>query len=97
MVSFRIIGLFLCIAGVCIFSGCQKTHYTQTGSLLDKHWGSSFEATQYNQILNPEAAANLKPVEGLDGSAALKNMEAYRKSFEKSGPESEHGMGLKEK
>jgi hypothetical protein len=67
-----IIGL---IAALSIFSGCEAT-------LLDKNWGKSFESAKSDQILNPEAGQNLDPVVGLDGQAAERTLETYRKGFE---------------
>ena len=49
-----------------------------TQSMLNTHWGSSFEASKANQTAHPEASANLDPVVGLDGQLAEKNMESYR-------------------
>ena len=67
-----------------MFTGCQGTTIsTQTESMLDENWGTAFESAKYNQILNPEAGKNNTPVEGIDGEAAEKNIEKYKKSFEK--------------
>ena len=73
-----IIGL---IAGLGLFSGCGgSSPYIEQESLLDKNWGRSYESAKYNQMLNPDAGKNLEPVAGMDGEAAEKNMEKYRKS-----------------
>ena len=73
-----IIGL---IAGLGMFSGCGgSSPYIEQESLLDKNWGRSYESAKYNQMLNPDAGKNLEPVAGMDGQAAEKNMEKYRKS-----------------
>jgi hypothetical protein len=50
--------------------GCGQHTLTQQQSLLDQNWGRSFEAAKTNQILNPEAATRVEPVEGLEGPAA---------------------------
>jgi hypothetical protein len=63
-------------AALSIFSGCA-----QKKTVLDSHWGKSFESATSNQILNPEADKNLAPVVGLDGQAAEIVMETYRKDF----------------
>jgi hypothetical protein len=51
---------------------------------MDRNWGRSFETALYQQILNPEAGKEPEPVDGLDGDAAVRNLEQYRKSFEKT-------------
>jgi len=71
---------FVFILIICILSitsiGCTKY------SKVDRYQGISFEAAKFNQILNPEARKNLEPVYGLDGQAAQKNIDKYRKDFE---------------
>jgi hypothetical protein len=74
-----------------IFSGCART---QKETMLDRNWGRSFESAKYNQILNPEAGKDLEPVVGLDGQAAEKNMEKYRKGFEKEPSEAANDSTL---
>jgi hypothetical protein len=37
-------------------------------------------------MLNPDAAKNLDPVSGLDGSASENNVEKYQDSFKEAGP-----------
>jgi hypothetical protein len=63
---------------VIFFAGCSQM---QKETLSDKNWGRSYEAAKYSQILNPDAAKNLNPVEDLDGQAANNNVEKYRDSF----------------
>ena len=48
---------------------------------IDANWGKSFETAKNNQILNPQAAKNLEPVEGLDGKAAENIINKYEESF----------------
>lgn len=67
---------FLCIMSMW---GCAQ-YYGE--SQLDRNWGRSFESAKYNQILNPEAEKNLKPVVGLEGRVEEKIMEGYVKGFE---------------
>lgn len=55
----------------------QNVLYQKNETPLEKNWGRSFESARYNQILNPEAGKNLKPVEGLTGPAAEKVMHDY--------------------
>ena len=63
-------------------------------STLDKNWGRSFESAKYNQILNPGAAKNNKPVTGLDGQAGEINMGAYRDSFAGDTPSPDYNINL---
>ena len=63
---------------VIFFAGCSQM---QKETLSDKNWGRSYEAAKYNQVLNPDAAKNLNPVDGLDGQAANNDVEKYRDSF----------------
>ncbi|UCF85081.1 MAG: hypothetical protein JSV50_05465 [Desulfobacteraceae bacterium] len=82
MLKVIFMALSLCVA-LPVFTGCQGTIPAQTGSTLEKNWGTAFESSKYNQIINPEAGKNTAPVEGLDGQAAEKNVKKYRDSFEK--------------
>ncbi len=59
------------------FAGSQK-------SRLEIDYGTSYKLAKYNQILNPEAEKNLKPVYGFAGKAAENVMEKYRKGFKKT-------------
>jgi hypothetical protein len=71
-------GLMIAL-GLMIFSaGCSHTP-----SRLEANSGSSFKLQKFNQILDPEAGKNLKPIEGLDAKATEIALEKYRKSFEK--------------
>ena len=74
---FVIIGV---IAMFCIAAGCAGP------SRLAMDYGTSYKLAKFNQILNPEAEKNLKPVTGLDGVAAEKSIDRYRKEFEKAAP-----------
>ena len=46
-------------------------------------FGDAFRAARDNQILNPDAAGNLDPVEGFDGQAAALTYEKYVEGFKK--------------
>ena len=46
-----------------------------------KDYGNSARLVKRNQILNPDAAKNLEPVCGFDGSAAEATIDGYQKSF----------------
>jgi hypothetical protein len=50
---------------------------------LEMDRGTSYKLQKYNQIANPDAEKNLKPVEGLDGQAAAAAMTKRQKEFEK--------------
>jgi hypothetical protein len=50
---------------------------------LETDYGTSYKLQKYNQIANPDAEKNLKPVEGLDGQAAAAAMTKRQKEFEK--------------
>jgi hypothetical protein len=65
-------------AGFVLLTGCTSW---QQESLSDQNWGRSYETAKYNQILNPEAGKNLKPVEGLSGKAAENSVETYENTF----------------
>jgi hypothetical protein len=70
----------LIFAALLFSTGCGKL-FTLEESRVDKKWGVAYEAAKHNQILNPNAQKNQAPVVGLDGQAAERNMDAYRKSF----------------
>ena len=67
------------LAGSALLGGCSDTRQTR----LDSDFGTSHGLSVFNQTLNPEAEDNLQPVEGLDGEAAMENMNKYRDSFGK--------------
>lgn len=50
-------------------------------SQLDQNWGRSAETARYNQIFNPDAGQDSRPVEGIDGHSAVNSFNAYRNSF----------------
>jgi len=77
----RIISIMVAwISVVMFFGGCAP-------SRVEMDFGASYNLSKYNQILNPDAGKNLKPVEGLDGMAANAVVDKYRKDFEKPAPE----------
>ena len=71
-----------------MFTGCQGT------PTLNKNWGAAVESSKYNQILNPEAGKNTAPVEYMNGQVAEKNIEKYKKSFEKEIKQERYPLGL---
>lgn len=68
------------ITAAMIFWGCAP-------SRVEMDYGTSHKLAKYNQILNPDAEKNLKPVEGMDGKAAHAAVEKYQKGFEKTAPQ----------
>ena len=70
------------LGGVIFFVSCSQM---QKETLSDKNWGRSYETAKFNQILNPDASNNLKPVVDLDGQAANNNVKKYRDSFKEKG------------
>ena len=76
------LGMFLVSAvllGV-ILAGCT------TPTRLERDYGTSYQLTRAQQILTPEAEQSLAPQEDLDGGAAQRTLERYRKTFEKPPP-----------
>ncbi len=71
------------VAGLFLLTGVGCTSAPAT---LGPDYGAAYGLAVHNQILNPEAGANLQPVSGLDGQGATKVMDKYRKSFEKPEP-----------
>jgi hypothetical protein len=64
-------------------------------SQLEMNYGTSFFLSKFNQILIPETEKNLEPVKGLDGQAAVKVMERYRKGFEEQEEASDNTFKIK--
>jgi hypothetical protein len=71
--------LYVSVLGTCaLLAGCSTW---QQETLSEQNWGRSYQTAKYNQILNPDAGKNLKPVEGLSGKAAENSVEKYEGSF----------------
>ena len=89
----RCLTLIGLIVALVIFPRCGgKSSVIQRETMLDRNWGRSYESAKYNQILNPDAGKNLEPVVGLDGQAADRNIEKYRKGEEKKKSSKEFGI-----
>jgi type IV pilus biogenesis protein CpaD/CtpE len=71
----------IAIAVVFLFSAGLLASCAPTRVEMD--YGTSHKLQMVNQIANPDAEKNLKPVEGLDGQSAAAAMTKYRKEFEK--------------
>jgi hypothetical protein len=69
------LAIFLCAPAVSAFDDKE--------SIISENWGKSFQAAREAQIVNPDAGKVAGPVEGFNGKAAEKTMEAYYESFSK--------------
>jgi hypothetical protein len=69
--------IMLLAAAAIALAGCGAT----TPERLDAQMGDSVDLIKAQQTLNPQASANAKPVEGLDGPAADALVDHYRKTF----------------
>jgi len=59
---------------IVVILGCAPTR-------LEMDYGTSYQLQKYQQTLNPQAAKNMAPVEGLNGQAAQNAVEKYQKGF----------------
>jgi hypothetical protein len=75
------------VAVIMLAAGCAPTR-------LEMDYGTSYKLSKYNQILNPEAEKNLKPVTGMDGQAAQAVLDKYRKDFEKPAPATTYNFSI---
>lgn len=57
--------------------GCSTADRQQ--DMLNKNWGRSYETAKHMQIIDPDAGKNQIPVTGLNGEAAVVNLEKYIK------------------
>ena len=81
------------IAALAMLPSCGgKSAYIQQETMLDKNWGRSYESAKYNQMLNPDAGKNPDPVAGMDGQAAERSIEKYRKGEGKKKDSNEYGI-----
>ena len=90
--------ILICLIGalLVIFPACATKNNVapEMQSKLDRNWGRAYESAKYNQMLNPEAGKSADPVTGVDGEAAEKSVQKYRKSFEKEAPQRPQSMTL---
>ena len=54
---------------------------SSTETLSQRNHGKSYETAVHNQMLNPDAEKNLKPVNSLDSQAFENVMQKYRDGF----------------
>lgn len=91
----KTVAMICLVAAMVLFPACSKQYVgAEKETMLDRNWGRSFESAKYNQILNPEAGKTTEPVSGIDGEAAEKNVQKYRKSFEKEPPQQSYTVNL---
>jgi len=88
----KIIGSTIILVGLLACSS-QNAVIPMGKSSLEKNWGRSYEAAKYDQILNPDAGRQPKPVEGIEGPAAERIMDSYIKGGDnKQKPPTEFGV-----
>ena len=77
-------GLLLTGIGLSILAVVSVTGCTARPTTLGPDYGLAYTMANDAQTLNPDAASNLDPVQGLEDAAAAKHtLERYRSSFEK--------------
>ena len=59
--------------------GCSNHRVAE----IDADRGRAYEAVRFSQVANPDAGANLDPVTGFEGTAALNTLEKYQGDFQK--------------
>ena len=79
----RILTGFICVL-VLSLTACSGAHMAHEETLSEKNWGRSYESAKYNQIIDPEAANNNKPVTGITGNSAEGVVDSYERSFRES-------------
>jgi len=75
---------FMIILGLMMMgtvSGCSTGAYN---GVVAEEWGTAYKLSVANQILNPDAEKNLKPVTGMDNKSSDNIMTKYQKEFEKA-------------
>jgi hypothetical protein len=75
-------------------AGCSSS------SMLDQNWGRSAETARFNQIIDPDAGSDNRPVEGMDGQSALNTFYGYRDAFKQQEADTGYDItvtGLSEK
>jgi hypothetical protein len=71
------------IAILCVLAFAAGLLASCAPSRLEMDRGTSYKLLKANQIANPDAEKNLKPVEGLDAPAAAAAVAKRQKEFEK--------------
>ena len=71
------------IAILCVLAFATGLLASCAPSRVETERGTSFKLQKVNQIANPDAGKDTKPVEGLDGQAAAAAVNKNQKEFEK--------------
>jgi hypothetical protein len=72
------------IAILCVLAFSAGLLASCAPSRLEMDRGTSYKLQKVNQIANPDAGTDVKPVEGLDGQAAAAAMSKRQKESEKT-------------
>jgi len=75
----RKLSLTIIAAMALLALGCAPTR-------TQMDFGTSYQLAKFNQIQNPQAEKDLKPVVGMDGQAAQNAVEKYQQDFKKPAP-----------
>ena len=73
--------IIVTMAALGLTAGCVSIHPE-----VDQREGDAVRAATRAQILNPEAAQNVRAVSGIDGRAAKETMDRYVDSFKAPPP-----------
>ncbi|WP_027371474.1 hypothetical protein [Desulfovermiculus halophilus] len=84
-----IIATIACIGLIAIWAAPAKAYDQKYWS--EQNFGRSVESAKYKQIINHEPVEN-QAMEDLDGQAAMKTIQQYRKSFDKEGDVGQSGI-----
>ena len=71
------------IAILCVLAFATGLLASCAPSRVETDRGTAFKLQKVNQIANPDAGKDTKPVEGLDGQAAAAAVTKRQKEFEK--------------
>jgi len=72
--------VFVFVLLASLLAGCG-TSALQTTPRWDARFGDATRALFAQQVLNPAAARDTRPVTGIDGHAAAASQQRYQKSF----------------
>jgi type III secretory pathway component EscR len=78
--SIRLTGIAVLLA-IFLSAPVVSAFDSDEDSMISRNWGKSFQAQKKAQIANPEAGKVTGPIEGFEGRAAEKTMDAYHDSF----------------
>src|SRR5437899_12128733 len=75
----------LTIVAACVASGLL-TACVQPTPYLDEHYGEAYRMAVAHQTINPDAAQNRNPVNGVDGVTARNVMQTYQNTSKEPPP-----------